>query len=853
MEKIAVENLTFTYPGSLKPALDSVSLKIKTGEFFVLFGNSGCGKTTLLKCLKGALAPRGEMTGEIFLDGKRLSDISERTQSEKIGFVMQNSESAAVTDKVWHELAFGLESLGQDSERIRLKVAETASFFGLEDMYDRSINTLSGGEKKLLSLASVMVMQPDILILDEPLSMLDPIAASEFIGVVDRINKEIGTTVIMSEHSLTEVFPVADRAAFMDNGKIVFSGDVRQTVKAVSEKEGKHALSIPMPSRIYAASGGEGEPPITLREGKSWLKTRDTDEGKVPKDKERANTCEVIRLSDVWFRYEKNGEDVLASLSLSVRQGEIYALVGGNGAGKSTALEVIKGVLSPYRGRVYVSEKARTALIVQNPKDMFGEKTLLEDFEKCFEGKEITEEERENKIRAAAKISSVSSLILRHPFDLSGGEQQRAAVCKALLTEPDIILADEPTKGLDEYNKRKLLRLFKSLKKRGVTIVLVTHDLDFAAECSDRCALLFRGSIVSSDAPKRFFSGNRYYTTKAGRMAEGTVPLAVTERDILMSLGVKEENDDTRFDDNTEAEDIVFPKKEKKKANYMLFALFALAAVLFMYFKPPIRYSDVFKVFSVIFAAAALYFLFPGAGGRVPYTVRKLSPQAVLILLLSAAAAALTVFFGNKLSGGRKYYFLSLAVMLETLLPLLILFEKKRKKAALLVTVSMLSALGVAGRAAFSPIMQFKPVTAIVIVSALCLGGEAGFAVGAMTAFLSNFIFGQGPWTPWQMFAFGFIGLITGIISPVKILKNRAVLSVYGFLTVMLFYGPVMNLYSALMSQDVLTLGAVITYLSMGLPMDLIHGAATAFFLFFTAKPLTESLERLKIKYSGEL
>ena len=228
MAQITIENLSFRYSLGNKNSLEKINLRINEGEFIILCGKSGCGKTTLLRQLKPAIAPKGERDGEIYFNGTKLDETDLRTQSEKIGFVMQNPESQIVTDKVWHELAFALENLGMETAEIRLRVAEMASYFGIDDWFDKKTAELSGGQKQILNLAAVMAMHPDILILDEPTSRLDPIAGERFLETVNKINKDLGVTVILTEHRLENIFSFADRIVVMDNGKIIADGEPKK-------------------------------------------------------------------------------------------------------------------------------------------------------------------------------------------------------------------------------------------------------------------------------------------------------------------------------------------------------------------------------------------------------------------------------------------------------------------------------------------------------------------------------------------------------------------------------------------------------------------------------------------------
>ena len=335
METFQISQLSFTYPGQARPALEHISLCVEAGAFLVLCGQSGCGKTTLLRQLKPALTPHGTQSGQILFQGRPLRDLGPRQQSGDIGFVMQSPDNQLVTDKVWHELAFGLESLGLDTPTIRRRVAEMASFFGIESWFHRDVAELSGGQKQLLNLAAVMVMQPKVLLLDEPTSQLDPIAAEEFLSVLGRINRDLGTTVILSEHRLEEALPLATAAAVLDGGRLLAAGPPRQVGQTLKDLKHPMFRAMPAPARIWAAVDSDTPCPFTVRDGRNWLSdfSHKNVLRPLPPEKERQfPESPALEARELWFRYEKEGPDVLRGLTLSVGPGEFLALLGGNGA-----------------------------------------------------------------------------------------------------------------------------------------------------------------------------------------------------------------------------------------------------------------------------------------------------------------------------------------------------------------------------------------------------------------------------------------------------------------------------------------------------------------------------------------
>ena len=863
VEKIKIKNLIFSYPNSEKTALNDINLTINQGEFVTICGKSGCGKSTLLRHLKPILTPHGKTSGEIYFDGKSIYDLSDRAQAENIGFVMQNPDNQVVTDKVWHELVFGLESLGINSAEIRSKAAEMASFFGIQNWFYENVANLSGGQKQILNLASVMIMNPTLLLLDEPSSQLDPISAHDFFTMLERINTELGVTIILSEHNLSEVFPLSDKVVVMENGKIT----AENTPYKIGEelKQNSMFAALPTPTKIYYSLGNNsGNCPITICDGHKWLEKQQIDEHfEFKSKKNRINTEPILELKDVWFRYEKNSDDILKGLSFKVHENEFYAIVGGNGVGKSTALSVISKINKPYRGKVFINDDTKVAVMPQNPQSLFLKKSVLEElYDAVFD---VEKEKRENEIEYVIKLCELDNLLENHPYDLSGGEQQRVALAKMLLRKPDLLVLDEPTKGLDACFKRKLATILKSLQKNGMTVLMVTHDIEFCAEYADICAMFFDGKIVSEAPPRKFFAENNFYTTSAKRMADGIIENAVLDKDIIRALGGEAE-------DLTETNDelnYILPKKtvikqgkkEYKKLNVHNVVLGIVFVILFVMTQCLFcgRYDNwknyVAQTISILFIAVAMFNLIPRKklGKELiqnKKSKRKISKRTKIATLLILFLIPLTIFIGIYYLGDKKYYFISLLIILETMIPFAFAFENRKPKARELVIISSLCAIGVAGRTVFFMLPQFKPVAAIVIISGVAFGGETGFLVGAITAFVSNFFFGQGPWTPWQMFSFGIIGFLAGIMFQKGILrKTKTDMCVFGFLVTFVIYGGIMNPASVIMWQSNININMVLSSYVMGMPFDFIHAVSTVFFLFFAAEPMLEKLERIKIKY----
>ena len=588
MELLSVENVTFRYPNADSDALHGVSLSVSEGQWAVLCGLSGCGKSTLLRLIKRELAPFGQMSGRILFAGKdtrkssRPEDpdvLSDREAAEGIGIVMQDPEAQIVTDEVWPELAFGPENLGLPSETIRRRVAEMASFFGIEDWYHRKTFELSGGQKQLLNLASTLVMNPRLLLLDEPTAQLDPIAANEFRNVLTRINRDLGVTILQAEHRLEEVMPLADRILVMHDGSVLFSGTPAEAARYLYAHSHPMAAALPTATRVYFAltggDNGSGETipagdtaiPFTVRDGRNLLANYRTSAALL-ENKAAARTTSaaatgsnngtltaarsstdetVLEARDLRFRYAKQSPDVLSDASLALHAGEHYCLLGGNGSGKTTLLSLLAGLTKPYAGAVRLFGKklsafgpgelyrGNLALLPQQPRDVFVEKTIREDLLKAFQ-RASGDTDRNTAETAMSRMCErlrITDILGSHPYDVSGGELQKAALAKVLASRPKVLLLDEPAKGIDVRGKSELAAILDELRADDLAVISVTHDSEWAAAHADRCGLLFDGEIISEGAPGAFFADNAFYTTAANRMARGILAGAVVTDDVI--------------------------------------------------------------------------------------------------------------------------------------------------------------------------------------------------------------------------------------------------------------------------------------------------------------------------------
>ena len=871
MEVFTIRNLTFSYPEQEKQAISDLTLSVQPGEFLVLCGPSGCGKSTLLRQLKTVLAPHGRRSGEILFENTPLDALSQREQAEKIGFVQQSPENQIVTDKVWHELAFGLESLGYDTPTIRRRVAEMASFFGIQTWFYKSVTELSGGQKQLLNLASVMVLQPKVLILDEPTSQLDPIAASDFLATLGKINRELGTTIILTEHRLEEAFGFASRVAVMDGGKLLCTGTPADVGAELKDRGSAMFLAMPAAMRIWSATDSAAACPISVCDGRNWLldyaKTHEL--RPIPEENENAPGTEtVVSARELWFKYDKDLPDVVKGLSLELHKGEFLTLLGGNGTGKTTTLKLLASLKKAYRGELTIT--GTVGMLPQNPQALFVKSTVREDLLEILP----KAERKSEQLAQVVSLCKLTDLLDRHPYDLSGGEQQRAALAKILLLNPDILLLDEPTKGLDAEFKQTFGQILRTLQASGVAILMVSHDIEFCAKYADRCALFFDGNIVTEAEPRTFFSGISFYTTAANRIARDVLPEAVTPEDVIVTCGgaVKPEPALPGYRRIPPA-----PEKEAQAVKKLPIWRKILAAVSgivsLVLIIQAIGVTDLtklvdaggltnlagdqLKLYSVLLVSLLVFALSisrkadrPDYLVQTPLEKRKLKKRTIFATLLILLLIPLTLFVGVYYFAGRKYYFISLLILLECMLPFFLIFEGRKLQARELVLIAVLVALNVAGRAAFFMLPEFKPVVAMTILAGVAFGGETGFLVGAMTMLVSNMLFSQGPWTPWQMFAMGIIGWLAGVLYQKGVLRRgRLSLCIYGVIASTVIFGGIMNPASALMWPNTINWKIIMSYYITGIPVDLVRAAATFIFLWLGAEPMLEKLDRIKVKY----
>lgn len=948
-----IDKFSFAYPDGndesgrtyLPDALRDTELHVRQGEFVVILGKSGCGKTTLLRQLKPSVTPVGKKKGQIIFDGKDICSLDDRMAASQIGFVWQDVNAQLVTDKVWHELAFGLESLGYDNGYVRRRVAEMGSFFGLGDIFHRKVMDLSGGQKQLVNLASVMAMSPKVLVLDEPTSQLDPIAANDFINSLVRINRELGTTIIMTEHRLEDVLPVCNRSVVMENGRIIYDGDVRGFAESVRSKRIDRGLYLSMPASVQIYMGLEKDSgkqlPLTVPDAREWLvdydrkfredggapvvpeiQNRGADEGVNGSENQAGNAavdkgdkkrgavngqkdagCReehpvVCSLDEVSFRYERNTGDVLRQVSLDIYANEILMINGSNGCGKSTMLSLIANLYSPYSGKLRIAKNLRTGMLPQNPELLFTRRSVRDELIDANDRQQLAE---------IVRFCRLEELLDRHPYDLSGGEKQRLGLAKVLIADPDILLMDEPTKGLDNGFKMQLADMLRKLQKRGKTIVVVSHDIEFCAVAGDRVALLFDGEVAMVGDVRSYMSDNNFFTTAASRISRNILDGAVTVREVLAAYGADmdvtgaadggndsnqgTENESLRIANQGTAEmseaagisddklaDIIL-NKDRKVENLSIWQIVTIAVttvIIIFGFWNTMSVSDLSGLVQQMTVTAegrkylVLYGVMIAAILGLLVAIRPITQKrnedivmdsvghgfgkrTVVSIVAVLVLIPATIWFGVARLGDKKYFFISLLVLLEAMLPFFVSFEDRKPKVRDIVTLAVMCALAVTGRTAFFMLPNFTPVMAIVIIAGVAFGCEGGFITGAMTMFVSNFIMGQGPWTPWQMFAMGLVGFLAGLFFVGSSVRTRNMtklgLCIFGALICIVVYGGIMNPASVIMWQPNVNFSMIMASYVTGFPFDLAQATSTVIALWLVARPFLEKLDRVRIKF----
>ncbi len=519
-----IKNLSFKYKNQTNFAVCNVNLELDEGGFYIICGASGSGKSTLLKLMKNQFSLIGDMTGEIYYNNQKIDDVDERVLVSDIGFLHQDIENGLVCDKVWKELSFGLSNLGFSDEYIGARVAEVSEYFGISKWYNRKISELSGGSKQIVSLAALMTMNPKVLLLDEPTSMLDPIAKKNFVSMTSRINKELGVTIVVVEHNMENFYDISNKIIVMDKGAMQFQETPLNLPKSLQNKSYAKYVGLTEFAQIYTALCGGDSMPVGVVEKRNWLKSVLKDCTKNP-SKINTNLQNdekkeiVLSAKNLYFRYDKKGADIVCNANFELNSGEIVCILGGNGGGKTTFINLLNGTLKAYSGKVIKDKTKAIATLPQNAKCLFVENTVKSEMFVTAKLLGIDKQIAEQLI----KDFELTEIENSHPYDISGGEVERLALAKLFLTNPDIIILDEPTQGMDIKAKEYLKELLLQQKALGKSVIVVTHDLRFAADIADKVGLFFDGKVMAFKAAQEFFETNSLYTTESSLLTRDFV------------------------------------------------------------------------------------------------------------------------------------------------------------------------------------------------------------------------------------------------------------------------------------------------------------------------------------------
>ncbi|MDR2672402.1 MAG: ATP-binding cassette domain-containing protein [Coriobacteriales bacterium] len=515
-------------------ALTDISFGVTAGQRVLLCGMTGSGKSTLLRCLKPELRPSGAFSGSVALEGESVDELDPQQSASAIGFVLQDPHQQIVMDNVRAELAFGLENLSVAPEAIHRRIAEIANFFGINTWLDKSTDALSAGQKQVVNLAAVIAMQPKLLLLDEPTAQLDPIASKDFTALLQRVNEELGITVIIIEHQIEEVLSASDLVLFLQEGRLALCGSPQEFISYLARTTSPFVTALPYATRLALENTQHSNHteddvwPLDVKEGRQWLRRHSAASGlDEPPSQKTVGPAQTTRLTDlrepvlsaqrIWYRYDRDEPYVLRELSLDVAAGQILGIVGGNGSGKSTLLNLLAGVSTPQHGRIRSAAGLKRAALPQDSTTLFLRDTLLDDVMSFAPRFGFTRAEA----LALLERLELSCYVDTHPFDLSGGEQQKAALAKLVLTGANLLLLDEPTKGIDTFAQRDLAAILDEQRQSGCAIVLVSHDLEFVSRCAERCVMLFDGTLIGADSTANFFASTMFYTTAAQRLTRG--------------------------------------------------------------------------------------------------------------------------------------------------------------------------------------------------------------------------------------------------------------------------------------------------------------------------------------------
>jgi energy-coupling factor transporter ATP-binding protein EcfA2 len=543
MPQITFDHVTFAYPESSAPALRDVSLQVEAGQFMLVVGPSGSGKSTLLRCING-LAPHfsgGTLAGRVLVDGRDTREHPPRDLASVVGFVFQDPEAQFVTERVEDELAFALENAGVPQLTMRKRVEEVLDALGIASLRNRAVSSLSGGEQQRVAIAAALALQPKILVLDEPTSQLDPQSAEDVLSALVRLNADLGLTIVLAEHRLERVLQYADRVVFLpEAGATPLAGDPREVMEAV-------ALTPPLVTLGKAL--GWRPLPLTIKEGRRFAGALSLEHGVCrddlpPSGRPAVQASDprppVLNARDVWLAYD--GAEVLRGVSLAVGGGELIALMGRNGSGKTTLLRTIVGLARPQRGQVMVNGASvlgqstadicrQVGYVPQNPAALLFADAVRDELLITLRNHGLDETTAPVEPGELLETLGLSDVATLYPRDLSTGQRQRTALASVLVTRPQVLLLDEPTRGLDYAAKATLTGILKRWQAQGTAIVMVTHDVELVATCADRVALMAEGEIVVDGPVRQVLSESAIFSSQINKLFGA--PSLLTVDDVL--------------------------------------------------------------------------------------------------------------------------------------------------------------------------------------------------------------------------------------------------------------------------------------------------------------------------------
>ncbi len=544
---IRFEQVTYTYPGGDGPALRDVDLEIADGEFILVAGPSGSGKSTLLRCING-LVPHfhgGTWQGRVVVDGRDTRDYEPRSLSDLVGFVFQDPEAQMVVELVEDELVFGMENLGLDRRVMRRRVEEVLDQLEIAHLRHRRLETLSGGERQRVAIAAVLTTQPRVLVLDEPTSQLDPHAAEEILTALQKLNADLGLTIVLSEHRLERVAQYVDRIVFCRSAAP--DGEHRQPAEPeplilVGAPDEILARAPFAPPLVEVARALDWNPlPLTIKAARRFAADLelpaapydDSVERQSGRERWFGRTAEAdvpaVVLAVANLHVALDGRQVVHGVDLQVVPGEILAIMGRNGSGKTTLLRALIGLLKIDRGRIRLdgvdisrwTAEDRSRLIgyvPQDPRSLLFQPTVREELRWTLGQEAGAHVDTEARIDRLLVTLGLEQHAKTHPRDLSSGEQQRVALATVLIREPRALLLDEPTRGLDYLSKDRLVKILKQIQQQGRAVVLVTHDVELVAECAGRVALMGAGEVVTEGPTRTLLHESLIFSSQVGKL-----------------------------------------------------------------------------------------------------------------------------------------------------------------------------------------------------------------------------------------------------------------------------------------------------------------------------------------------